>query len=230
MHHNHTPTSREYITLDQRHLICDVRGNECLIGYGKHLIAHSFNSRTSHSDKKRQHPATTQDELGITCIMDDFATHRTATVTLRAERCDFIREELRKCEEMDRLTPGLAKELFGKLSFCLQSLFGRVGRASALPLLKRCYDNTDTSFGDELKEMRLFFDLVLAKHNLPSKTFRLGTPAQTPAPSSTPHPSTSHPSTPPSSTPHPSTPPQSSPHSHGPTAHVRLYACEASSH
>ena len=38
-----------------------------------------------------------------------------------------------------RLTPGLAKELFGKLSFCLQSLFCRVGRARALPLLKRCY-------------------------------------------------------------------------------------------
>ena len=132
------------------------------------------------SDKKRQHPATTQDELGITCIMDNFASHRTATVTPRAERCDFIREELRKCEEANRLTPGLAKELFGKLSFCLQSLFGRVGRASALPLLKRCYDSTNTSFDNELKEMRQFFDLVLAKHNLPSRTFRLGTPARLP--------------------------------------------------
>lgn len=106
--------------------------------------------------------------------MTEFATHRRATVTPRAERCDFIRNQLRECEDRNRLTPGLAKELFGKLSFCLQSLFGRVGRASALPLLKRCHDNSDLSFNADLKEMRQFFDLVLDKHDLPSRTFHLG--------------------------------------------------------
>jgi hypothetical protein len=58
---------------------------------------------------------------------------------------------LDKCAGEGKLSQGRAKEIFGKLSFCLQSLFGRVGRASALPLVLRCHDDRNVRFGEDLK-------------------------------------------------------------------------------
>ena len=107
-------------------------------------------------------------------------THGTASVRPKHERCEAILATLEECASTGRLTPGTAKEIFGKLSFCLQSLFGRVGRASALPLVQRCNDGRDTSFNNALREMLRFFKIILHPQNLPSRTFRLGQPARPP--------------------------------------------------
>ena len=59
----------------------------------------------------------------------------------RLDSADWCEAILTTQQECDRLTPGAAQEVFGKLSFCLQPLFGRVGRASALPLVQRFNDH-----------------------------------------------------------------------------------------
>ena len=92
------------------------------------------------SEKKRQRPESVQNELGVTCDLSSFHTKGEAVVTPKVERCEHILETLADCEARNRLTSGQAKETFGKLSFSLQSLFGRVGRAAALPILLRCYN------------------------------------------------------------------------------------------
>ena len=127
------------------------------------------------SEKKRQRPAALQQELGVECDMRSFHTDGTASIQPTKERCKSILDTLLNCELSNKLTPALAKELFGKLSFCLQSLFGRVGRASALPLVQRCYNNKDLSFTHDLREMRRFFNIILDPQHLPKRTFRLGT-------------------------------------------------------
>jgi hypothetical protein len=88
---------------------------------------------------------------------------------------------LEKCAEDEKLSSGKVKEIFGKLSFCLQSLFGRVGRANALPLVQCCHDGRDLSFGDDLKQMTAFFKTILHRDHLPERTFRLGQAERPPA-------------------------------------------------
>ena len=132
------------------------------------------------SPAKRQQPDSVQDELGIVCDFSVAHTYGTASVRPKHERCEAILATLEECASTGRLTPGTAKEIFGKLSFCLQSLFGRVGRASALPLVQRCNDGRDTSFNNALREMLRFFKIILHPQNLPSRTFRLGQPARPP--------------------------------------------------
>ena len=124
------------------------------------------------SEKKRQRPESVQNELGVTCDLSSFHTKGEAVVTPKVARCEHILETLADCEARNRLTSGQAKETFGKLSFSLQSLFGRVGRAAALPILLRCYNSGDTSFGQDLREMRAFFATILDPRNLPARIFR----------------------------------------------------------
>ena len=126
------------------------------------------------SEKKRQHPETVQEELGLVCERTHFHTAGTACVTPREERCAGIIAMLEKCASDDKLTPSKAKEIFGKLSFCLQSLFGRVGRASALPFVQRCHDGRDVHFGEDLKQITTFFKTILHRDYLPKRIYLLG--------------------------------------------------------
>ena len=128
------------------------------------------------SPAKRQAPAAEQHELGVICDLTSVHDQRTASVRPKAGRCEAILATLQECAHLNRLTPGTAKEVFGRLSFCLQSLFGRVGRASALPLVQRCNDARETCFNSDLRDMLSFFKIILHKDNLPCRTFRLGQP------------------------------------------------------
>ena len=116
-----------------------------------------------------------QQELCIECDMRSFHTDGIASIQPTKERCKSILDTLLNCELSNKLTLAVVKELFGKLSFCLQSLFGRVGRASALPLVQQCYNNKDLSFTHDLRQMRRFFKIILDQQHLPKRTFRLGT-------------------------------------------------------
>jgi hypothetical protein len=49
-----------------------------------------------------------------------------------------------------------------------------VGKASALPLVQRCHDGRDLSFGDYLKQMTVSFKTILHINHLPKRNFRLG--------------------------------------------------------
>jgi len=87
--------------------------------------------------------------------------------------------ELERCRIANRLTPGNAKSIKGKLSFLLQSLFGRIGRAMALPLVLRCHESHGvTYFSPELKDMQFFLNIILEKNMRPSRKITLGAPAR----------------------------------------------------
>jgi hypothetical protein len=87
--------------------------------------------------------------------------------------------ELERCRIANRLTPGNAKSIKGKLSFLLQSLFGRIGRAMALPLVLRCHESHGvTHFSPELKDMQFFLNIILEKGMRPSRKITLGAPAR----------------------------------------------------
>lgn len=102
------------------------------------------------SDKTHQRLEVVQKELGVVCELTHFHTLGTACFINRKKRCAGIIATLDKCGSEERLTSGGAQEIYGKLSFGLQSLFGRVYRASALALVQRCHDGRDVRFGEDL--------------------------------------------------------------------------------
>ena len=57
------------------------------------------------SEKKRQHPETVQEELGVVCEMTHFHTTGTASVIPREELCACIIVMLEKYASDDKLTP-----------------------------------------------------------------------------------------------------------------------------
>jgi len=129
------------------------------------------------SAKKRKAPADVQEELGVICDMSAAHTARVCALAPKEDRCDWILAELDRCSRSNRLTPGNAKSVKGKLSFLLQSLFGRIGRAMTLPLVLRCHEKHGaTHFSTELEEMKVFLDIILAKGTRPCRQVSLGAP------------------------------------------------------
>ena len=65
--------------------------------------------------------------------------------SLPPQKAATYQDELRKITSTNRLSPGDAAKIRGKLGFAQTLMFGRTGRAMLQPFSTRQYDPTDTS-------------------------------------------------------------------------------------
>jgi hypothetical protein len=125
--------------------------------------------------KKRKPMAPANIALGI--YADVSAAHTAGVVSFSPieSRVQQILTMLRDAEAKNRLDPGTAASLLGKLGFLLSACFSKFGRAPCQPLVQRQYFEEATTFTAPLVAMKEFFEFVLP--NMP--------PARTPLYTST---------------------------------------------
>ena len=111
---------------------------------------------------KRKPMATSNIGLGVDVDLSSVHTRGIVTFTPSATRVNHTLEMWDHASTTDRMTSGTASSLRGKRSFLLQATQGRVGRASALPLIQReYYDEGETAFTEGLQHAREFDHALL---------------------------------------------------------------------
>jgi len=131
--------------------------------YSDGVLLRFLTKDNTFSAEKQKAPAPVQEELGVVCDFSLPHSDQVYSVAPQDEGCEWILcdSELERCRITNRITPGNAKSIKGKLSFLLQSLSGRIGRAMALPLILRCHESHGiTHFSLELKDLQCFLNII----------------------------------------------------------------------
>jgi hypothetical protein len=116
--------------------------------------------------EKRQVSGLHARVLGVECDMSRVHTDLVVVFTPRRTRCDKVIDLLRSCSTARRLAPSTASKIVGKLSFLLNGVYNKVGRASLGPFIARAHELRSGPFNKAMLHSASFVEQLIG-HDVP---------------------------------------------------------------
>ena len=110
---------------------------------------------------KRQLMAGKRVGLGVNIDVSRVHSEWALVVSSKWHRCISILTMLRYARRTRHLPPALASTIYGKLGFVFTTVYGRVGRAAAQPLMERVRYSDSADFTPAMEHMHDFYEALL---------------------------------------------------------------------